>query len=58
VDAYIRSRGAFYGTVESISETVAEFLEAGCGGFMIFCNDAPSLSALQELKTVRDAAGA
>lgn len=43
VEAYIRDRGAFYGTSEAIQEIIEEFKSAGCRGFMIFCNKAPSL---------------
>jgi len=49
VHAYIRSRGALYGTVAAIEETIEQFLDAGCGGFMIFCNAAPSASALEQV---------
>ena len=49
VYAYIRSRGALYGTAAAIEETIARFLDAGCGGFMVFCNPAPSVYALEQL---------
>lgn len=49
VYAYIRSRGALYGTAAAIEETVEEFLDAGCGGFMVFCNSAPASHALEQL---------
>jgi alkanesulfonate monooxygenase SsuD/methylene tetrahydromethanopterin reductase-like flavin-dependent oxidoreductase (luciferase family) len=54
VDAYIRNRGAFYGTAEAIREIAEEFIAAGCGGFMIFCNESPSPHALEQLASVRD----
>ena len=43
VHAYIRSRGALYGTAAAIEEHVGQFIDAGCGGFMAFCNSAPSV---------------
>ena len=49
VYAYIRSRGALYGTAAAIEESVEQFLDAGCGGFMVFCNSAPSVYALEQL---------
>ena len=49
VYAYIRDRGALYGTASAIEETIEAFVDAGCGGFMIFCNSAPSVDALQML---------
>ena len=49
VYAYIRSRGALYGTAAAIEETVEQFIDAGCGGFMVFCNSAPSAHALEQL---------
>jgi alkanesulfonate monooxygenase SsuD/methylene tetrahydromethanopterin reductase-like flavin-dependent oxidoreductase (luciferase family) len=49
VYAYIRNRGALYGTAAAIEETIEQFLAAGCGGFMIFCNSAPSAHALGQL---------
>jgi alkanesulfonate monooxygenase SsuD/methylene tetrahydromethanopterin reductase-like flavin-dependent oxidoreductase (luciferase family) len=54
-DRYIRARGAFYGTVERISESVESFLDAGCNGFMMFCAQAPSTGALDELARLRPA---
>lgn len=53
VDRYIHSRGAFYGTTESIVETIAGFVDAGCGGFMLFCNDAPYRQVLGQLSALR-----
>lgn len=49
VDAYIRNRGALYGTAFAIAETIERFTDAGCGGFMIFCNAAPAPHALEQL---------
>jgi len=49
VDAYVRNRGAFYGTASAISETIEEFIDLGCQGFMVYCNSAPKLEALQQL---------
>ena len=49
VHAYIRSRGALYGTTAAIEESVGQFIDAGCGGFMVFCNSAPSAYALEQL---------
>ena len=49
VYAYIRNRGALYGTASAIEETIEEFIDAGCGGFMVFCNSAPSAEALEQL---------
>jgi alkanesulfonate monooxygenase SsuD/methylene tetrahydromethanopterin reductase-like flavin-dependent oxidoreductase (luciferase family) len=49
VHAYIRSRGALYGTVAAIEETVEQFIDAGCGGLMVFCNSAPSAHTLEQL---------
>jgi alkanesulfonate monooxygenase SsuD/methylene tetrahydromethanopterin reductase-like flavin-dependent oxidoreductase (luciferase family) len=52
VYAYIRSRGALYGTASAIEETIEEFIDAGCGGFMVFCNSAPSGCGLEQLATL------
>jgi alkanesulfonate monooxygenase SsuD/methylene tetrahydromethanopterin reductase-like flavin-dependent oxidoreductase (luciferase family) len=49
VYAYIRDRGALYGPAAAIEGTIEQFLDAGCGGFMIFCNSAPSARALGQL---------
>jgi alkanesulfonate monooxygenase SsuD/methylene tetrahydromethanopterin reductase-like flavin-dependent oxidoreductase (luciferase family) len=49
VYAYIRDRGALYGTASAIEETIESFTEAGCDGFMVFCNAAPSVRALEQL---------
>ena len=60
VYAYIRSRGALYGTAAAIEETVEQFIDAGCGGFMVFCNSAPSVHGLEQLAalpSVRPALG-
>ena len=60
VYAYIRHRGALYGTASAIEETIEQFLDAGCGGFMIFCNSSPStydLGQLAALSPVRRALG-
>jgi alkanesulfonate monooxygenase SsuD/methylene tetrahydromethanopterin reductase-like flavin-dependent oxidoreductase (luciferase family) len=55
VEAYIRDRGALYGTAAAISETIEQFLDAGCGGLMTYCNEAPSLAALGQLAQIRSA---
>jgi alkanesulfonate monooxygenase SsuD/methylene tetrahydromethanopterin reductase-like flavin-dependent oxidoreductase (luciferase family) len=47
--SYIRGRGALYGTATAIEETIESFIDAGCSGFMIFCNAAPSTHALERL---------
>jgi alkanesulfonate monooxygenase SsuD/methylene tetrahydromethanopterin reductase-like flavin-dependent oxidoreductase (luciferase family) len=52
VYTYIRSRGALYGTASAIEETIEEFIDAGCGGFMIFCNSAPRIYGLEQLAAV------
>jgi alkanesulfonate monooxygenase SsuD/methylene tetrahydromethanopterin reductase-like flavin-dependent oxidoreductase (luciferase family) len=52
VYAYIRNRGALYGTATAIEETIEQFIAAGCGGFMVYCNAAPATNALQQLATV------
>ena len=52
VYAYIRNRGALYGTESAIKETIEEFVDAGCGGFMVFCNSAPAVSTLEQLAYV------
>jgi alkanesulfonate monooxygenase SsuD/methylene tetrahydromethanopterin reductase-like flavin-dependent oxidoreductase (luciferase family) len=49
VYAYIRSRGALYGTASAIEEAIEEFIDAGCGGFMVFCNSAPAARGLEQL---------
>jgi alkanesulfonate monooxygenase SsuD/methylene tetrahydromethanopterin reductase-like flavin-dependent oxidoreductase (luciferase family) len=53
MDIYIRNRGAFYGTEDSIRNMISEYLEAGCRGFMLFCNDAPDQHILQQLAMLR-----
>jgi alkanesulfonate monooxygenase SsuD/methylene tetrahydromethanopterin reductase-like flavin-dependent oxidoreductase (luciferase family) len=53
VEAYIRDRGALYGTASAIAATLEEFIDAGCGGFMIFCNDSPTLDSLKQLASLR-----
>ncbi len=50
VEAYVRSRGAFYGTSPAIEETIEEFIDLGCQGFMVYCNSAPELETLRRLK--------
>jgi alkanesulfonate monooxygenase SsuD/methylene tetrahydromethanopterin reductase-like flavin-dependent oxidoreductase (luciferase family) len=52
VDSYIRNRGALYGTATSIEATIEEFTDAGCGGFMVFCNSAPALESLHQLASL------
>jgi alkanesulfonate monooxygenase SsuD/methylene tetrahydromethanopterin reductase-like flavin-dependent oxidoreductase (luciferase family) len=60
VYAYIRNRGALYGTESAIEETIEEFIDVGCGGFIVFANVAPAMSALDQfsrLPSVRQAVG-
>jgi hypothetical protein len=52
VYAYIRNRGALYGTAAAIEATIEEFLAVGCQGFMVFCNAAPSLLELEEITSL------
>ena len=52
VEAYVRNRGAFYGTEAAIRETVEEFVDLGCQGFMVYCNSAPSADALRQLASL------
>jgi alkanesulfonate monooxygenase SsuD/methylene tetrahydromethanopterin reductase-like flavin-dependent oxidoreductase (luciferase family) len=52
VDTYIRTRGALYGTDSSIEATIEQFIDAGCGGFMVFCNSAPALESLEQLASL------
>ena len=47
VDAYIRRRGAFYGTASAIGATIDEFISLGCGGFVVFINESPALAGLE-----------
>lgn len=58
VDAYIRERGAFYGTESAIRETAEEFVELGCRGFMVYCNRTPDLGCLDELTSAASVAAA
>jgi alkanesulfonate monooxygenase SsuD/methylene tetrahydromethanopterin reductase-like flavin-dependent oxidoreductase (luciferase family) len=48
VYAYIRSRGALYGTAPAIGEVIAQFTDAGCGGFMAFINAVPDHAGLEQ----------
>jgi alkanesulfonate monooxygenase SsuD/methylene tetrahydromethanopterin reductase-like flavin-dependent oxidoreductase (luciferase family) len=50
--AYIRNRGALYGTTSAMGETIEEFIAAGCRGFMVFCNSAPAATALGQLASL------
>ncbi len=52
VYSYIRNRGALYGTAAAIEETIGAFMDAGCRGFMIFCNSAPALESLEQLASL------
>lgn len=52
VCAYIRKRGALYGTASAIQETIEEFTDAGCEGFMVFCNSTPAASGLGQLASL------
>ena len=49
VYAYIRNRGALYGTASAIEETIEAFIEVGCRGFMVFCNSAPETGGMAQL---------
>jgi alkanesulfonate monooxygenase SsuD/methylene tetrahydromethanopterin reductase-like flavin-dependent oxidoreductase (luciferase family) len=51
-DTYIRDRGALYGTASTIKATIEEFIAAGCGGFMVFCNSAPTHESLSQLASI------
>ena len=44
--------GALYGTAAAIEATIEEFIDAGCGGFMVFCNSAPGLQGLEQLASL------
>jgi alkanesulfonate monooxygenase SsuD/methylene tetrahydromethanopterin reductase-like flavin-dependent oxidoreductase (luciferase family) len=57
VDAYVRKRGAFYGTAPAISETIEEYISLGCGGFIVYCNRAPAQVSLEQLASLIPAAG-
>jgi alkanesulfonate monooxygenase SsuD/methylene tetrahydromethanopterin reductase-like flavin-dependent oxidoreductase (luciferase family) len=50
VETYVRDRGAFYGTSSAIQEMVEEFIDLGCQGFMVYCDAAPELEALEQLQ--------
>jgi alkanesulfonate monooxygenase SsuD/methylene tetrahydromethanopterin reductase-like flavin-dependent oxidoreductase (luciferase family) len=52
VHAYIRNRGALYGTAAAVEATIEEFIDAGCGGFMVFCNSAPAVESLDQLASL------
>jgi alkanesulfonate monooxygenase SsuD/methylene tetrahydromethanopterin reductase-like flavin-dependent oxidoreductase (luciferase family) len=52
VYAYVRNRGALYGTASAIEETIEHYVDAGCGGFMVFCNSAPAVSGLGQLASL------
>jgi hypothetical protein len=58
VEAYIRNRGARYGTASAIEATLEEFIDAGCSGFMIFCNASPVLDSLDQLVSIPPIASA
>ena len=53
INRYIEARGAFYGTEERIKATIDRYIEAGCRGFMLFCNDGPETGVLQQLARLR-----
>jgi alkanesulfonate monooxygenase SsuD/methylene tetrahydromethanopterin reductase-like flavin-dependent oxidoreductase (luciferase family) len=57
VYAYIRNRGALYGTESAIEERIEDFVDAGCGGFMVFCNSAPAVSGLEQLAALPSVRG-
>lgn len=50
--AYIRDRGALYGTASAIEETIEAFCGAGCRGFIVFCNSAPAVTGLEQLASL------
>lgn len=52
VEAYVRDRGALYGTASAITETVEEFVGLGCQGFMVYCNAAPEMESLEHLASL------
>ena len=52
VGAYIRNRSALYGTASAIEEKIQSFIDAGCGGFMVFCNEAPAAYSLEQLSAL------
>jgi alkanesulfonate monooxygenase SsuD/methylene tetrahydromethanopterin reductase-like flavin-dependent oxidoreductase (luciferase family) len=52
VYAYLRRRGALYGTASAIEETIGQFIDAGCRGFMVFCNTAPAEEGLDQLASI------
>jgi alkanesulfonate monooxygenase SsuD/methylene tetrahydromethanopterin reductase-like flavin-dependent oxidoreductase (luciferase family) len=52
VGAYIRNRGALYGTASAIEEKIQSFIDAGCGGFMVFCNEAPAAYSLEQFSAL------
>jgi alkanesulfonate monooxygenase SsuD/methylene tetrahydromethanopterin reductase-like flavin-dependent oxidoreductase (luciferase family) len=51
-DAYIRARGALYGTDDRIRTTVEEYVDAGCGGFILYANRSPLLQSIDEMASV------
>jgi alkanesulfonate monooxygenase SsuD/methylene tetrahydromethanopterin reductase-like flavin-dependent oxidoreductase (luciferase family) len=53
IEAYVRDRGALYGRASAIGATLEEFIDAGCSGFMIFCNGSPALDSLEQLASLR-----
>ena len=55
VEAYVRGRGALYGTAAAITATIEEFIDLGCQGFMVYCNSAPEPSGLHQLKSLSSA---
>jgi alkanesulfonate monooxygenase SsuD/methylene tetrahydromethanopterin reductase-like flavin-dependent oxidoreductase (luciferase family) len=52
VYAYIRNRGALYGTESAIEEAIEGFVDAGCDGFMVFCNSALMARSLEHLASL------
>ena len=53
VGAYMRGRGAFYGTAAGIAEVIEEYVELGCGGFIVYCNASPDMTSLAQLVDLR-----
>jgi alkanesulfonate monooxygenase SsuD/methylene tetrahydromethanopterin reductase-like flavin-dependent oxidoreductase (luciferase family) len=48
-EAYIRHRGAFYGTASAITETIEDFTSLDSQGFVVSCNASPAVGALTSL---------
>ncbi len=57
VDAYIRNRGAFYGTAGGVAQTIDEFVGHGCAGFIVFCSNFPAHVGLEGLASLNPPGG-